>query len=570
MITTLITRLGAIGLLFLIAVNVNAQIQLNQVGYFPEASKLALVPVSKNSKKIKKFEIVAVESGEVVFRSSLGKAGEWTSVAEGVVVKPADFSEFKQAGHYFIRVKGVADSPRFHIADDVYRTIQDAAIKSYYFNRAGQELLPEFAGEFARPLGHPDTNVLVFEDAVSTSRPEGASFSSPKGWYDAGDYGKYVVNSGISTYTLLAAYENFQDQFKGRSLNIPESSNDRDDFLDEILWNLDWMETMQDPEDGSVFHKLTTLRFSGREMPHEANEQRYFIGKSTSAALDFSAVMAVASRVFRKQGDADRAQRYLIAAEKAWAWAIQNPGKIYRQHEEVKTGAYGDFSVADEFLWASAELFLATGKDQYRNELLSRLSDKADVAAWSRVGTLAFISLARHGQELLGENHYRRVLFGMRRSAASIIKLHDDSIYKVGMEPKDFVWGSNGVALNKAMLLMEYYAISNEPKYRDAAQALLDYVLGKNPTHYSFVTGFGDKSTNYPHHRPSDADSVEAAIPGFVAGGPQPAQQDKCDYPSNQPAMSYLDHWCSYSTNEIAINWNAPFVYVVTALQASY
>jgi len=57
-----------------------------------------------------------------------------------------------------------------------------------------------------------------------------------------------------------------------------------------------------------------------------------------------------------------------------------------------------------------------------------------------------------------------------------------------------------------------------------------------------------------------------------LAGGPQPGLQDKKDcgavlYPSVIPAKAYLDHECSFASNEIAINWNAPLVYVSGALQ---
>ncbi|WP_152541903.1 glycoside hydrolase family 9 protein [Saccharicrinis fermentans] len=40
----------------------------------------------------------------------------------------------------------------------------------------------------------------------------------------------------------------------------------------------------------------------------------------------------------------------------------------------------------------------------------------------------------------------------------------------------------------------------------------------------------------------------------------------KDNYPSQFPARAYLDKECSYSTNEIAINWNAPFCYLVWGL----
>jgi endoglucanase len=33
------------------------------------------------------------------------------------------------------------------------------------------------------------------------------------------------------------------------------------------------------------------------------------------------------------------------------------------------------------------------------------------------------------------------------------------------------------------------------------------------------------------------------------------------------PAKAWLDNVCSYASNEIAINWNAPLVYVSAAIQ---
>ena len=89
---------------------------------------------------------------------------------------------------------------------------------------------------------------------------------------------------------------------------------------------------------------------------------------------------------------------------------------------------------------------------------------------------------------------------------------------------------------------------------------------GRNPTGYSFVTGFGINSPRFIHHRPSEADGIADPVPGWLAGGPQNGHQDGCQYSSDLPATSYLDDWCSYSTNEITINWNAPLVYVLASV----
>jgi endoglucanase len=139
------------------------------------------------------------------------------------------------------------------------------------------------------------------------------------------------------------------------------------------------------------------------------------------------------------------------------------------------------------------------------------------------------------------------------------------------MQTDDFVWGSNAVALNQALMLIQGYRLSGDRRQLDAAQAALDYVLGRNALGMSMVTGIGEKSPLHPHHRPSNADGIAAPVPGFIVGGPNPGQQDAAHcpvpYASKLPALSYLDHDCSYASNEVAINWNAPLVYVSAALQ---
>jgi endoglucanase len=98
-------------------------------------------------------------------------------------------------------------------------------------------------------------------------------------------------------------------------------------------------------------------------------------------------------------------------------------------------------------------------------------------------------------------------------------------------------------------------------------------VLGRNPLGVSFVTGHGQRTPMHIHHRPSQADGIAQPVPGWLSGGPNPRQQDLADckgvaYASPLPALSWLDHACSYASNEIAINWNAPLVYVSAGLQA--
>lgn len=548
------------------ASDARALIKLNQLGFLPAAAKWALVPEVPAAD----FELIDARSGARVFSGKLSAAALWEPAQERV--KRADFSAFKTPGQYQLRIAGVADSHPFVITPDAYVALNAASLKAFYFNRNSAELLAEQAGKFARPLGHPDTQVLIHTSAASATRPEGTVIASPKGWYDAGDYNKYIVNSGIATYSLLAAYEHYPDFFAAQNLNIPESGDAIPDLLNEALWNLEWMLSMQDPADGGVYHKLTNKSFDGAVMPHEANSERYLVQKTTAAALDFAAVMATASRILASYENQlpGLSSRMLTAAESAWAWAQANPSVIYRQPADIKTGEYGDSELRDEFAWAAAELYISSKKDSYYSAM-NAAQTSATVPSWGDVRSLAWISLAHHRAHLSSVADQQLIASRIEGLAQQLLAQWQSSAYGVSMQSGDFIWGSNSVALGQAMILLQAYRLNGEREHLDAAQALLDYVLGRNAVDTSFVTGFGARSTLHPHHRPSQADGITEPVPGFIAGGPQPQQQDRGDcpvaYPSAIAAKSYLDHDCSYASNEIAINWNAPLVYVSAALQ---
>lgn len=121
----------------------------------------------------------------------------------------------------------------------------------------------------------------------------------------------------------------------------------------------------------------------------------------------------------------------------------------------------------------------------------------------------------------------------------------------------------NAVASNQGIVLLQEYRHSEENKYLHAALSNLDYMLGKNATGYSYVTGFGHKTLNRPHHRLAEAEPEKEPLPGFIVGGPNPGQQDGCNYSRKIPDESYTDEACSYASNEIAINWNETFAYLV-------
>ncbi len=541
-------------------------IRLNQVGFLPAASKLAVVPDGHGTA----FVVERADSGEVVLRGTLGAAALWPPAQE--TVRIADFSTLRAPGRYRLRVDGLKPSDDFAIAENAYDALARAALKAYYYNRASTALSGEYAGRHARASGHPDDHVLIHVSAASPARPAGTVIAAPKGWYDAGDYNKYVVNSGITVYTLLAAYEQFPAYFATHKEGIPGSGGGVPDILREVDWNLQWLLAMQDPHDGGVYHKLTNLDFSGMQMPDQANAPRYVVQKSTAATLDFAAVMAQASRIYAPF-DAQFggvSARMLKAARHAWAWAQAHPDAVYRQPPDVHTGGYDDEHFDDEFAWAATELYLATADNAYYDAAMAR-HVPVNVPDWRDVGGLAWMSLAQHRARLTPHADQARIASEIEGLADHLTQVWQHSAWRIAMTSQDFQWGSNSAVLGQAMLLLQAYQLQHKPEYLQAAQSQLDYVLGRNPLGMSFVTGIGARSPMHIHHRISIADGLATPVPGLLVGGPQPGQQDaqmcKHAYTSTLPALSYLDKECSYATNEVAINWNAPLVYVSTAVQ---
>jgi len=129
------------------------------------------------------------------------------------------------------------------------------------------------------------------------------------------------------------------------------------------------------------------------------------------------------------------------------------------------------------------------------------------------------------------------------------------------------------MAANQGVVLLHAYYLTRDTKYLDAAVSQLDYLLGRNPLNICYVTGFGRKSPLNPHHRIMNADGVAAPVPGFLVGGPHTGGQDitelwGCENYIEYDATSYIDHYCSYATNEVTINWNASFSYLSNSLEA--
>ena len=557
----------AMALLSVVAVHAKKDVEIrrNQVGSYPQQEKYVVIEGMNPAGKLR----VTTPDGKVLKPKTVRKAvSPWSGKTRYVV----DLGQLSEAGNYQISVGGKQCD--FRVSQHPYKEIATASLRLFYLIRSGVAI--EGSGDYNRPVGHPDTHVLVHNSAASPLRPTGTVISSPYGWYDAGDYNKYVVNSAFSIGLMFSAYEQLRPYFANLSVNIPESNNQTPDLLDEIMFNLQWLFTMQDPYDGGVYHKLTTPNFEDFIMPTDCKQQRYVVAKTVTATLDFAAVMADAARLYEpysKDYPGFAAQAAAVA-ERAYQWAKANPEAFYHQEQlsnpAVTTGGYGDGSARDEFFWAASALYRLTGRQCYLDDAKMYQPQQFTTPTWGNVASLgAFEWLNTSGEmrELMQQQLVKYCDNAVKDVATSSFQ----SPY--GNKANDFGWGCLAeFCCCQALSLLYADNVSGTTKYRRYALENADYLLGRNATGYCYVTGFGDKSPMHPHHRISDADKVDAPFPGMLVGGPNPGQQDKKDiknpYPSNYPDESYLDETESYASNEIAINWNASLVAFLCWLDA--
>lgn len=543
-------------------------IRVDQAGYLPDATKIALVVTSEGAVSTAR---VRRQDGEEVLQVPVSEIRKDEHAGDSI--RAIDFTAVAQPGTYVISAAGLGESDPVHVRKDVYRRPLYLALRSFYGQRCGTDvdLGPSFPG-YRYPACHLDDAPHHPSSGRSGTR------RVTKGWHDAGDYGKYIVNSGISTGELLWAWELYPGVFRNLRLDIPESGNTVPDLLDEIRWNLEWMLEMQD-EDGGVWHKLTSERFGSFVMPNQDDgKPRYVIGtgaapfKSSCATADFAAVTAVAARAYR-EFDAGFSTRALGAARRAWDWVSRHPNVVFRNPSGVQTGEYGDGNCADERLWAAAELLRTTGEATF-DAAARTLSGEFSVSsespqAWPQVANLGLWSYALAAGEGIDVTLQQRIRTGTVDAARRIAARTHATGWRHSLAAENFVWGSNGVVADYGVLLLMAHRFSPEPEFREAALDNVHYLLGRNTFGLSWLTQFGVRPFEHPHHRPSGADRNEAPWPGLLSGGPTASSRDPAldKLPPTPRGRRYVDHQDSYASNENAINWNAALVLLLAGVQ---
>jgi len=206
-----------------------------------------------------------------------------------------------------------------------------------------------------------------------------------------------------------------------------------------------------------------------------------------------------------------------------------------------------------------------------RTQIMRRtphLVDPDDPQSWGQVAPLAYWSYYFSGRDDCDPAILELIRRSTLDAARTVSERTAQSPWRHSLLRKNFIWGSNSVALNYSLLLRIADRMEPTPAFRDSAMDNLHYVLGRNAFDVCWVTRLGTHPMQHPHHRPSASNPPDQPWPGLLSGGPNAGRQDPVlrRLPDNTPpGLCWVDERGSYAGNEVAINWNAPLVFALSA-----
>jgi endoglucanase len=550
-------------------------IRANQIGYGPNETKLAIAFSTQRLPST--FELVSEENDHAaVFK---GEAKLVTNAVWGQFNCHAelDFSAVHKPGNYLLKI-GNAQSLPLHIETGNYAGLPDELLEFMRQQRCG----------FNPWLG---TNCHQLDGRTAYGPlTNGSSIDATGGWHDAGDMLKYLLTSGNATAQMLLAYElnpkqSATDQFD--ALGRP-GTNGIPDLLDEARWGVEWMLKLH-PAPDQLYHQVADDRdHTGWRLPQN-DPVDYGWGKGGARVVYFADGKPQGLKKYQSEstGVANLAGRYAAAMALAYQiWkddpqqknfadrCLQAGKEVYelgRAKEGVQEGnsygapyRYEETTWADDMEWGAAELFRATGQQQY-------LSDAKRYAALAADDTWMGKEQTKHYQyyPFVNAGHFRLYDLVDRQTKPALAGYYREGIercihmgegnpYRVGVP---FIWCSDNLVVALVTQCQFYERMTGDKRYRKFAAKQRDWLLGRNPWGMTMFTGFGN---NYPKdvhlmtvqllRRPVRGALVDGpvyerifkSLKGVAIAQPDPLaafqgpalyHDDGHDYSSNEPTM---------------------------------
>ncbi len=511
-----------------------------------------------------------------------------------------DFSSYTTAGTYYVYdATNDERSADFIINDNVYNAVLKSAVKMFYYNRCNMAKVSPYAesnwtdgNNFENAL--QDANCRYVYDVSNAALEKDLT----GGWFDAGDYNKYITFANSAVHELLSAYEDNPSIFTD-DWNIPESGNGIPDILDEIKWELDWLLKMTN-NDGTAIIKMGSISYSENEAaPPSANtDQRYYGPTCTAASIDVAGMFAHAARIYDGlPGMSGFVSDLEIKALAAWNYVEPLIGSNQLETNcddgTIKAGD-ADRSVGEQkedALIAAIYLFDRFGNSEYNDYVIANINDAEPINAdfWSAYKMSLNTALLDY-TTIAGANS--TTVTTILNSINTVVTnnwngfygFNDDDLYRAYMPDWAYHWGSS---LPKAgfgilNLLLNKYNInsSSSDDYRLKAAQQVHYFHGVNPQGLVYLSNMydfgGDRCIDEIYHTwfndGTDWDNAQTSLygpaPGYVTGGPNHDYTANTSLapPYNQPDQkSYLDFNTGFPDNsweitEPAIYYQAFYV----------
>ena len=583
-------------------------IHVDQFGYSLNATKVAVLSdpqigfnASESYSAPGTLEVRDVTTNSVVYTGepSLWNGGN-THTLSGDKGWWFDFTSITTSGTYYIYdATNDERSAEFEIKENPYEAVLTAAGRMFFYNRCNFPKETPYADEkwadgnnFLNNL--QDANCRYIEDPNNASLEKDLS----GGWFDAGDYNKYVTFSASVIHNLLWSYQE-NPQAYGDNWNIPESNNNIADILDEVKWELEWLQKMNNP-DGSTHIKMGSPDHNTNisNPPSANNDPRFYGPTCTSASIAIAGMFAHAAKVYQEVAGMETfAQELETAAVASWNYVLPSlsngqlefncdDGSIISGDADWNEEVQLDYAVV-----AAIHLFDLTGEDAYHQYILNNANSREPIQSnfWGVYkmplnDALLHYTSHNNANASLSDNIKNAFSNDQSGNGNGYYGFNASDLYRAAIPAWSYHWGSNLTMANYGSLnqLLINYEITNPSSFQSfniKTAAQLHYFHGVNPLGIVYLSNMytygGDICVDEMYHTwftdGSDYDNVQTSLygpaPGYVVGGPNKSfSVGTISPPSGQPAQkSYLDWntgWPqnSWEITEPAIYYQAAYL----------
>ena len=571
-------------------------IRVNQIGYLPEATKVAVF-MSDETAQINGFELVDAFTGEVAFSSSAvrptGVLGRMKTTCR------LDFSGLKTSGAYYIKVLssgGETRSETFPVGAGVYDGAADFVLNYMRQQRCGWN--PFFKDSCHRKdgiiVGHPDP------------RKDSTFLDVTGGWHDASDCLQYTTTSANAIYQMMFAYQSNPEAFSDNHLaDGTPGRNGIPDIVDEIYWGLKWLDKMN-PEPGEMYNQIADDRdHVGMRVPSD-DQADYGWGKGgfrpvwycsgepqqrgrrgdrnkttgvASTAGKFASDFALGAEILRPFYP-EFAERIGAKAKAAYDAGVAKPG-VCQTASVVSPYIYEEDNWVDDMELAAYEMFRRTGDGKYRTEAIE-YARREPVTPWMGADS------ARHYQwyPFMNMGHYRIARNFGGKVSAEFIRNMRSGIQRVYERGKDHpfmfgipgIWCSNNLTTAMLTQCILYRELTGDTTYQEMEGSLRDWLLGCNPWGVSMIVELpkGGTFPTQPHSfiikykmGNTTGGLVDGPVYSTIFGGLLGIHTDGgVNYEEFQPGdLVYHDSTHDYSTNEPTMDGTASLTFPLSYYQ---